>query len=125
MSLGMDSIKTLACPFINHRSLNSANTTHGRLVTRICRDGCYPEGSDSLQASQYVDSDGVIVVLNSGLYQIESGNLLLVSKTAVRFRNVTAKVKVRAITTGCDENYTNRAVFFCCSSLRLCGIRPP
>jgi hypothetical protein len=28
MSLGMDSIKALACPFINHRSLNSANTAN-------------------------------------------------------------------------------------------------
>src|SRR5215208_5015354 len=36
MSLGMDSIKALACPFINHRSLNDANTASRGVVTNFC-----------------------------------------------------------------------------------------
>jgi hypothetical protein len=36
MSLGMDSIKALACPFINHRSLNDANTANRGVVAKNC-----------------------------------------------------------------------------------------
>ena len=36
MSLDMESIKALACPFINHRSLNSANTANREVVANIC-----------------------------------------------------------------------------------------
>jgi len=32
----MDSIKALACPFINHRSLSDANTAIWQVVARIC-----------------------------------------------------------------------------------------
>src|SRR5215216_5455905 len=36
MSLGMDSIKALACPFINHRSLSDANTAGRGVVANFC-----------------------------------------------------------------------------------------
>jgi hypothetical protein len=32
----MESIKALACPFINHRSLNDANTASREVVANIC-----------------------------------------------------------------------------------------
>jgi hypothetical protein len=32
----MESIKALACPFINHRSLNDANTANREVVANIC-----------------------------------------------------------------------------------------
>src|SRR5204863_9688204 len=63
MSLGMDSIKVLACPYINHRSLNSANTANHRVVASFSQAVLWCSGR--------------IVVPNGILHQDSSGRLVV------------------------------------------------
>src|SRR5437762_1015245 len=70
MSLGMDSIKALACPYINHRSLNSANTANHRVVASFSQAVLWCSGR---------------IVVPNGILRQDSSGRLVVSVVTGRF----------------------------------------
>jgi biotin carboxyl carrier protein len=83
----MESIKALACPFINHRSLNDANTASREVVANIC------------PADKLRHFGRVIVVPNRVLHQVLRAMTLVSDRTG---RSVAVNVEtignVRALT---------------------------